>query len=397
MIKSVKSIAIVILAMSIVSCEGFFGEKTDLSMIDAPEFQARNVAYVPIQPIISGFDSPTDVVVGFDELIYVVDSGAQQIISYDQAGREQGRTTVPGVTKMAQDRQMNILAIGRHDTNINGNDYSLSCIYRLDLNGANGYGIANAEVINKVINPFYFKTSFSTLDAEVYFTSVDVTGDNDYYATRRGPRSNTNQVGGTDDGILRFDYQDKYIGSVFITTGVGFFRDYFKKPTCVATYAKPRQSPSVSESNDFFVAMAEPGVPIKVQSINFVETEFGSEFTVEFLSFSDTAEADGFLYRPDRFSRPVDMTLTGDETNYLFVIDQANDSIYQFTTTGLEGINPPPGSSEKKNIIASFGGSGVGPTQFNKPSAVAYLNNILYVADQGNRRLLRFQLTTDFE
>jgi len=143
--------------------------------------------------------------------------------------------------------------------------------------------------------------------------------------------------------------------------------------------------------------MAEPSIPIKVQSIKFLESDFGSSYEVELLNFRDTAEAEDFLYRPGRFTNPVDATITGDGTNYLFVVDQAKDSIYQFTTKGLEGINPPPGSSEKKNIIASFGGSGVSATQFNQPSAIAYFNTILYVADQGNGRLLRFKLTTDFD
>ncbi len=395
--KLTSYLAIIAIAFVTVSCQGFFGEKTDLSIIDAPEFQARNVAYVPIQPIISGFVAPTDVVIGFDELIYVVDSGAQEIIAYDQAGREQGRATVPGVTKMVQDRQMNILAIGTFDTTINGSDYTLSTIYRLDLNGDAGYGIANAKVINKVVNPFYFKTSFSTLDAEVRFTSIDATGDNDYYVTRQGPRTNANAVGGADDGVILFDYTDEYVSNIFISTNSGFFRDYFKNPTCLVTYSKPRQGPSVSESRDFFVAMAEPSIPIKVQSIKFLESDFGSSYEVELLNFRDTAEADDFLYRPSRFTNPVDATLTGDGTNYLFVVDQAKDSIFQFTTKGLEGINPPAGSSEKKNIIASFGGTGVSATQFNQPSAVAYFNTILYVADRGNGRLLRFKLTTDFD
>jgi hypothetical protein len=143
--------------------------------------------------------------------------------------------------------------------------------------------------------------------------------------------------------------------------------------------------------------MAEPSIPIKVQSIKFLESDFGSSYEVELLNFRDTAEADDFLYRPSRFTNPVDATLTGDGTNYLFVVDQAKDSIFQFTTKGLEGINPPAGSSEKKNIIASFGGTGVSATQFNQPSAVAYFNTILYVADRGNGRLLRFKLTTDFD
>ncbi|MFT4754705.1 MAG: hypothetical protein ACI85Q_002265, partial [Salibacteraceae bacterium] len=34
---------------------------------------------------------------------------------------------------------------------------------------------------------------------------------------------------------------------------------------------------------------------------------------------------------------------------------------------------------------------------FKNPRAVAYLNEILYVADSGNGRVLRFKLTSDFD
>ncbi len=388
---------ILAIALGTVSCEGFFGRKTDLSFIDAPQFQARDVAYVPIQPILDGFFEPSDVIAGYDELIYMVDAGTEEIIALDQSGREQGRYTLPGVVKIAQDRQMNILAIGTLDTTINEVDYTLSTIYRLNLNSPLGYNISNARIVEKIIHPFYFKTSFSSLDAEVRFTSLDVKGDNTYYATRIGPRENENQVGGPDDGVVLFNEDDEYVSNVFISTDVGFFRGYFRDPMCITTFAKPRQSPSVSMSSNFFVAMADPEVPIKVQSIQFFETEFGSSYEVQILDFTDTSEANDFLYRPDRFERPVDMTLTGDGTNYLFLVDQAKDSIFQFTTRGFEGVNPPPGSSEKKNIIASFGGTGEGPTQFNNPTAVAYLDEILYVTDRDNGRLLRFKLTTDID
>jgi hypothetical protein len=393
----VQTLISIALAMTLVGCEGFFGNKTDISFIDTPEFTNRDVAFVPIQPIIEGFQSPTDVLAGFDGLIYVVDAGSEEIIAYDQAGREQGRYGLPGVEKIAMDRKLNILAIGTFDTIINAVPYELSTIYRLNLSTSTGFGLQHAEVTNKLVHPYYFKSSFSSVDAEVRFTSLDVNSDNSFYATRIGPRDNDNQVGGPDDGVVIFNKADEYVSNVFVTTNNGFFRGYFQTPMCLATYAKPPQSPSVSESKDFFIAMADPSLPIKVQAIQFNESEFGSSFNVQFLDFSDTAEANDFLYRPGRFKNPVDITITGDGTNYIFVLDAGSDSLFQFTSTGKEGINPPPGSSETKNIIASFGGTGQEATQFNNPSAVAYLDQIVYVCDQGNGRLLRFKLTTDFD
>ena len=107
--------------------------------------------------------------------------------------------------------------------------------------------------------------------------------------------------------------------------------------------------------------------------------------------------ATGFLYTPGKFEEPKGITVAGDETRYIFVTDAAKDSVYQFTSNGLEGIPPPPGSDEKVYQKASFGGTGTGPTQFNEPIGIAYFNQILYVADAGNARILRFKLTLDFD
>ena len=53
------------------SCRGFFGEKTDPSFIDVPIYINRDVAYVPIQPVWDGFIRPVDIIIGYDELVYV--------------------------------------------------------------------------------------------------------------------------------------------------------------------------------------------------------------------------------------------------------------------------------------------------------------------------------------
>jgi hypothetical protein len=84
-IRRFKSLLGLILALifsiSFSSCEKYFGNKTDLEFIEKPVFQARDVAYVPIQPILDGFVYPTDVLAGFDELIYIVDNGTEEIIA----------------------------------------------------------------------------------------------------------------------------------------------------------------------------------------------------------------------------------------------------------------------------------------------------------------------------
>jgi len=115
------------------------------------------------------------------------------------------------------------------------------------------------------------------------------------------------------------------------------------------------------------------------------------------LTVFDYSKADRFLYETNRFINPVDVYIAPDITGYIFVVDAATDSLYQFTRKGYEGVNPPAGSASTKQIIASFGGEGSGPFQFNDPSSVAYLRETVYVADKGNNRICRYKLSTDLE
>jgi hypothetical protein len=80
----------------------------------------------------------------------------------------------------------------------------------------------------------------------------------------------------------------------------------------------------------------------------------------------------------------------------VFVADQDKDSVYQFLLNGLEGVTPPPGAESNRYVKISFGGTGSGLTQFRQPSALAWLNKTLYVADVGNGRVCRYKLSTDF-
>ena len=144
-----------------------------------------------------------------------------------------------------------------------------------------------------------------------------------------------------------------------------------------------------------FFSSVDPNGVLKVQYIEKLESIDGTAYTPKVNFSGDTTLASSFINEPFKFDRPVDVEFTGDGTNYIFVIDESKDSLYQFTSNGLEGVEPPPASGETKYIKTSFGGTGIGAMQFNQPSAVAYRGRVVYVADKGNGRVLRFKLTLD--
>lgn len=389
-------------------CNGFFGKKSDLSFIDKPNYQDREVAYVPIQPVLDQFSEPSQVIAGFDELIYVVDQGTNEIVSFNVSGKELGRLQIPGLYSIAMDRAFDILAIGTYDTTFGGENLTLSCIYRINQKNGILYGLQYAKYKAAIIYPLYNKTTTATKsDEEVQFKNIACLGDNTYYVTKQGPSKPTNIfncAGVTnDDAVLqvRPDLEtgepDKFISPISVTTSSGTNNCYWTYPQSITTLVQPPQAPDITSSRDFIFTSIDPDLSIKVQYIEYSEDRDGVQYLQKILPTNEFEKADGFLYEANKFKKPMGVTVAGDRTNYIFVVDAETDSLYQFNAEGYEGANPPPFSTSKKQITASFGGTGIGLTQFNNPTSVAYYDNIVYVADKGNGRVLRFKLTTDFD
>jgi len=379
------------------SCEGFFGKKTTTDFIEVPTYSPREVAYVPVQPALQSFEEPVDIIAGFDELIYVVDKATEEIISLDESGRELGRISVRGVKSVAQTRGLDLLAIGESTATVSGIEYDVTCIYKIDMHGEGAsFGMEYARIVDTITHPFYFKSTFSASDASVEFNKIAILEDNRFYVTRMGTDNNPQKFGGPDDAVLLFDADGTYLTPVIVNTPNGFFKDFFKSPIGISSFVQPPQISAGGPDHFVFTSVSER-TSIKVQVIDFLESDFGASYEPRILFESDPTVADGNLATPDKFEEPVGVTITGDGTNFILIVDKAKDSLYQFTTTGLEGVKPPAGAASAKYQLASFGGTGDGLSQFRGPSAVAYKNRIVWVCDTGNGRVLRFKLTTDFQ
>lgn len=389
--------SVFLLPFLLVGCGDFFGRKTDLSFIDVPEYDNTLIAYVPLLPYWEGFQAPVDICVGYDDLYYVADSAAGEIVCLDEAGRRLGSFRLPGVHAVAQDRRLDLLAAAPVDTIIGGQRYRLDAIIRIRLQSPNGYGIRHATIVNRLVHPFYFKSTFSTTDTLVRFRRIAVLGDNSYYVTRNGVDQDPIKFGGPDDAVLRFNSRDEWQEAVIVESSTGSQPDFFKGVWAIAGRARPPQSPFVSNADGFWVGLTAPGLPLKVHSVIPREGEQGRFYEVEFRwAQGDSSLADGFLATPQKFSRPEGIAFTGGAQPYLIVADAGKDSVYVFTLSGLEGVIPPPAAGTRRPVKVSFGGRGSGPLQMNRPTAVAHHKRILYVADAGNRRIMRLRLTTDF-
>jgi len=71
-----------------------------------------------------------------------------------------------------------------------------------------------------------------------------------------------------------------------------------------------------------------------------------------------------------------------DEYENIFVVDTRENQVHKFSRNGVH--------------IVSFGQEAIDEEPLKNPKGIAYANKIVYVADTGNNRILRFVLSTDF-
>lgn len=423
-------ITVLFLSLLITGCSDIFGSKQNSTTDEIfeegridPTLEDTD-GYSALTPFWGDFDNPTDVFVGFDGFVYVTD--AVGVHALDRADLAPRRTIeIPGATSVTQDRLLNLYVVGRYDTMITQlpgergeTVFNLPAVYKIkNLNGA-------GEIIfqDTLIHPFddasrsttasqRFRLDQSRADNEenVEFTGVAVLRNNDIYVSRRGPR-NVTELQAPDNTVLEFapivqdgqrtakmrntnQFRAVNPNTPSLTSGI--------RINDITTYINPPQRDFFPDNRNFILAQGaqDRQITFRVVQVNVVETPDGTEFqpNQQFL-IRNEEEADGFLYEENKFDNPMGIAIAGDQTGYIFVIDQEQNKLFQFKPNGQEGIDPPPAAVDRsRNLTVSFGEFGSGPRQFNSPSGVAYDRRIVYVADTGNNRISRFRLTTDFE
>lgn len=421
--------AVIISAVLIlVGCSDFLGSKGDSITDDVfeqgrqdPDIFVDEIGYAALVPFWDGFDAPTDIYVGFDELIYVTDSEGVHVL--DRAGRLYDTYPLRGAISVTQDRLLNLYVAARYDTVITAIDpeitWDLPAVYKIkNLNGA-----GNLEVVDVLKHPFRrFDSSRSNTTLErfrlnrnssnndelVEITGVGVMADNTLYITRRGP-SNSSTTPFPDNVVLLFNHEMEGGERTGRMRNVGRVNLRAQEPanffssidvSDISTLVGPPQRDNMTSDRAFMITQGneDRNIPFRTLWIDAVNTPDGIEYRQNSsLQVRDTSRADSFLYDPDKFKNPTGIAFSADARSHIFVVDAGTDSLYQFQSNGIEGVNPPPGSDFERAVNVSFGGTGNGPREFNNPSGVAYFQRIVYVADKGNNRIARYRLNIDFE
>ena len=343
---------ILILFFLIPSC----GKKIELPTKSA---EPGITTYVPIFPTWTSagelsFNQPQDIHWGYDGFIYIADTGNDRIVQVDQAGKFLDQYEgVKNPWSVSQDRLLRLLVTGGNTIYMKLKDEQMfDSLYA-------GPDIYDTTII---VHPDTVSD-----DSVVFDTTyiVDTTATS-YKAIAPDPRPISGHAmyfvcDYTRNQIDRFIfYEPNELYNLGAAVPNGFDLSETQYPTGLFTYltgAKFR----------FLFCQA-----LSYFSVQLLD---GDNFN-PLIPWPDGAE----IYWQGTFGLAEDVAV--DEYENIFVVDSRRNQVHKFSPNGVR--------------ILCFGKEGTGEEEFKNPKGIAYANKIVYVADTGNNRILRFVLSTDF-
>ncbi|HOJ17634.1 MAG TPA: hypothetical protein PLT92_03615 [Ignavibacteriaceae bacterium] len=319
-----------------------------------------DTVYIPLSPNWTGFSNPQDIYIGNEPFIYVCDTDNNRIVMMNLAGQVLGTRYLEKPLALAQDYALNLI-VAAHDTSTFVDGKPIAALFKIDM-VAGGHNIQTAPLIR-----IFYKTSYD-LSFKGKYTGISVFYDNSYYVSRTGP--NNTSLTDKDNSVLIFNVK-KYPDGTKKDTLIGQIPNLEAEGTGLLT------ANQISSMTSF-----------KRKNIDFIMTLSGNtSFKTQWLYYNYSGETPGYenrlfpsekgMMKINKFVQPEGVTV--DNSGNIFIADAGKDSVYKFNAFGDE--------------MQSFGGASV----FNKPSGVAFFDKVLYVADAGNNRILRFVLSTDIQ
>ena len=358
MIKSVQYIVILILTLIIYSCV----DKFDLSNIDVSGNNVNiggDTVFVQVNPIWEGFNKPQDIIIGKEPFIYVADTDNDRIVMMNLDGDILGTHPVKKPVALAQDYRLNLIICAQFDTL----GQSFSAVYKLDL-----FSVSHQIEIAPMKRLLPRLSDFTQPQRK--YTGAAVFYDNRFYIARTGP-NNSNLID-PDNSILIFvqktqnngSIKDSLIGRVALLDPTG---------TGIMSANQISSLTSYDTRNYNLIVTLIGDNSFKVQPLDYITSQ---DFTGYQIAIQPNSAQ---IMLPNNFDQPEGAAI--DNADNIYVADAAKDSIYKYNSFG--------------QLLIKFGGEG--DFVFNSPSAIAFFDKTLYVADTDNNRILRYILSTDIQ
>lgn len=356
-----KILAFLTVSILFISC----GEKLDLTEFIQTGRQgtfSTDTAYVQINPPWTGFNNPSDVMVGREPFIYVADTDNNRVVVLNLAGQMIGSINVKKPVALAQDFRLNLLICAEFDTTISGTTKTFGALYKVDLFAVQHN--FNQARLQRILP----RTSADFAKEQRRYTGVAVFFDNSYLITRTGP-DNSSFID-PDNAILEF-HQVKNTDGTIRDSLISRLPNFEATGSGLMSINELSGITSFNRKNFEIVTTQIGNTNFKVQWLRFIVTNDYAGYVSRF--DPDDPRAD--ILKIGKFGKPEDVTV--DNSNNIYVIDSEKDSLFKFNQFGTE--------------MHSFGGRNI----FKNPKGVAFFDRTLYVCDSGNNRILRFILSTD--
>lgn len=319
--------------------------------------------YIQIKPAWTGFNKPQAIIVGREPFIYVADTYNDRIVMLNLNGDVLGARTVKHPVAIAQDYKFNLIICGEFDTTYNGQTQTFGGVFKIDMVAASHH-IDEAPMTRLLPHQ-----SSDLKNPDRRYTGVAAFYNNTFYVARTGP--NNSSFVDPDNSILFFSPKELAGGGEGDTL-IGRVPNIDPISSGLVSAYGISSLTSFNQRNIDFIETLTGNNSLKTQWLTYVVTPLSSNYEARL-----TPANGGELMAPNKFGQPEGVCL--DDANDIFVADAQKDSVFKFNALGDE--------------LQSFGGSSV----FDQPYDVAYYNQILYVVDSGNNRILRFILSTDVQ
>jgi len=343
------------------------GKKIKLpTSLTQPGERISDTTYVQISPAWTqangvAFRNPTDVYIGYDTYVYIADTGNNRIVKMSRKGDFIAEYLIEHPINICQDPLLRLAVVTGNNSIYFKDIFEQRPFYEVYTIKDTVVPIplpASSEdtmVVWDTISTSYQAIACTPIPADIYF----------YFACEQTEHTYGGVYGEKHqrDRIMAFFPKMKGDSIYFMVSDT-----VVKKGGTPGRTINPSGITSYGTKSSFNIIFCQEWGLLYVQKI---EGEY-PYLVKEFPPNSD-------IWSWNLLGVPEDVTL--DEFGNIYVADQGKDKILKFDKNG--------------KCILTFGKLGSGYKEFKDPSGIAYYDKTLYVADTGNNRILRFQLSTD--
>lgn len=378
-----KTLKIIFAAVLIIN---YFGCQKPYNISDLPIATIQTVgdtSYIEINPPIYGFNNPTAIYAGGDQMLYVADTDNNRIVQLNEAGIVMGSREILRPMAIAQDLRLDLLVTGLIYREETGD--TIGAIFRLKM-----YNLSK-DYPNHDISRVRMDTIYRE-DRRPYrrFRGIAPLINNQYLVVRDGP-DNTSFVD-PDSRVLWF-WTQTIIDTIRDTSGTVIdlnlrVRDRMVTPlgdlatrsgSGVTDILRPTGIATFPNSNDFVIIQSSVGGTMIYGAIWMVYKK-----SYDFEGWLPKFTVQNEFLRPNRFVEPSAVAIDRSRLD-IFIVDSALDSVVIFNRNGL--LKPESFGNSK---LISYGSA-----PMKNPKGVTHLTRTLYISDSGNNLIRRFRLSTE--